>query len=558
MEKSLNKTRIGFVGAGSMAGAIVKGLTANKGSDNGLSFEITVINKSNRLRLDSLCTSYGVNSAKGYQQLVAASELILLAVKPNQMTEVLENISPLVTEEHLVISVAAGISIKSIESFLKHGVPVIRAMPNTPAQVGEGVSVLSAGARVNPHHKMQAESVFSSVGKVFWLEESLMDAVTALSGSGPAYFYQLAQDMAETAVQMGLEKDLSEELSKQTLIGAGYLLKSSGLTLFRLIEQIASPNGTTEAALRVLDSNRLGRLIETAMGEALRRSEEISEAYFDESMRKDLSITGAKRVVVKIGSSTITDEAGTFNELFLKNIALQVSSLMSEGRQVVIVSSGAMAAGKGRMGNGRKGSMTDKQVLAAVGQGLLMKSYETVFEGLGLTVGQVLLTKDDLSNPKRSSLCQNTLDAMLERQIIPVINENDTVAVEEIRFGDNDSLSARVAGLIDADLLVLLTDTEGFYDKDPRLNQSAKLIPTVKSIDDSILSMAGDTHNSGVATGGMTTKVWAASIAGKFGIPTVIARGSTPKVLQLILKGNLVGTLFMGGKSKKNLETQSD
>ncbi len=540
----MNSVEIGFIGAGTMATAIVKGLTSNKTLPGS---KIMAINKNNRKNITNLCNTYRVKAAKDYEELIMSSKIIVLAVKPGQMTEVLDAISNLITENHLVVSVVAGITVESIEASLKPNVPVIRAMPNTPAQVGEGVTVLCASHQVTNDQKKKAESVFSSMGKVFWLDELYMDAVTALSGSGPAYFYRLAQAMTEVAIEMGLERQLSEELSRQTLIGAGCLLKNTDLTLKQLIGQIASPQGTTEAALRVFDSTRLNLLVEKAMFNASRRSEEISNTYTDKETRKRSAIAMARRVVVKIGSSTVTDKNGVFNEKLLRNIIMQISSIMAEGREVVIVSSGAMAAGKGRIGRENQHSITEKQVLAAVGQGLLMKSYQTLFEEYGLTVGQVLLTRDDLGSPKRSSLCKDTLEEMLKKGIIPIINENDTVAVEEIRFGDNDSLSARVAVLINADLLVLLTDTQGFYDKDPRTNSDAKLITTIRNIDTSVMDMAKGTHND-VATGGMITKVWAANMAVEHGIPTVIANGSMPNVLRLILDGNLIGTLFVGDK----------
>ena len=179
--------------------------------------------------------------------------------------------------------------------------PVIRAMPNTPAQVGAGVSVLCGSHRVTDEHKAHADGVFSAIGKVVWLDEIYMDAVTALSGSGPAYFYRLAQEMTEVAVEMGLDRQVAEELSRQTLIGAGCLLKSTDLTLKQLIDQIASPNGTTEAALRVFESNGLGLLVEEAMGKALRRSEEISAAYAEYETRKRAAITRARGIVGKNG-----------------------------------------------------------------------------------------------------------------------------------------------------------------------------------------------------------------------------------------------------------------
>jgi pyrroline-5-carboxylate reductase len=537
----VNGIEVGFIGAGNMATAMIKGITSTKTLPGS---KIMVINKSNKERIWNLCDQYGVKEARDYRELVASSPVIIIAVKPQQITEVLESIYGLVAQDKLVISIAAGIMINMIESALGKGVPVIRAMPNTPAQAGEGVTVLCASFRVTGEQKTKAESIFSSIGSTFWIDEIYMDAVTALSGSGPAYFYRLAQEMTEVAVEMGLERQLSEQLARQTLIGAGYLLRNTQLPIKDLIRQIASPDGTTEAALHVFESNRLGLLVEEAMGKALRRSEEIASTYADKGIKERSAITRARRIVVKIGSTTVTDDKGVFNEALLRNIVKQISAIQSEGREIVLVSSGAMAAGKGKLGDGKACTITEKQVLAAVGQGLLMKSYETLFDEYGLTVGQVLLTREDLSSPKRSSLCKDTLDEMLEKGIIPIVNENDTVAVEEIRFGDNDTLSARVATLISADLLILLTDTNGFYDKDPRNNEDANLISTIRHIDASILSMAQGTENS-VGTGGMITKVWAANIALEKGIPTVIANGNEPRVIESILEGRLIGTLFI-------------
>ena len=215
-----------------------------------------VINKSNKERIWNLCDQYGVKEARDYRELVASSPVIIIAVKPQQITEVLESIYGLVAQDKLVISIAAGIMINMIESALGKGVPVIRAMPNTPAQAGEGVTVLCASFRVTGEQKTKAESIFSSIGSTFWIDEIYMDAVTALSGSGPAYFYRLAQEMTEVAVEMGLERQLSEQLARQTLIGAGYLLRNTQLPIKDLIRQIASPDGTTEAAL--MSSNPTG------------------------------------------------------------------------------------------------------------------------------------------------------------------------------------------------------------------------------------------------------------------------------------------------------------
>ncbi len=536
---------LGFIGAGTMATAIIEGLTKAQDYPG---TEITVINKKDKSKIDFLCETHGVKAARGYEDLTEASTTLVLAVKPQDMPEVLDRLRGLVNKNHLVISTVAGITLDSIGASFGAGVPVIRAMPNTPARVGEGVSALCFNANVSDEQKRLAERLFSTVGRVFWVNEGCMDAVTALSGSGPAYFYRLAQEMAKAASEMGLEKHLSERLSTQTLIGAGALLKHSPVGLEQLISEITSPQGTTEAALRVLESKTMSRLVQEALDKACSRSHEISEAFCDKETRRRQAISQAKRLVVKIGTSTIAGRDGIFNRDLVRDLATQISQLIARGKEIVLVSSGAIASGRGRLGAVRCPGITEKQVLSAVGQSILMRNYESVFEEFELTVGQVLLTKDDLGNPRRSALCRNTLEGMLEWGIVPVINENDAVAVEEIRFGDNDSLSAQVAVLLDADLLVLLTDTEGFFTKDPHTDPDAEFIPTVRSIDAGVFQMAGGTHNT-QASGGMTTKVWAASTAQRCGIPTVIAKGSMPDVLQRITRGDLVGTLFTGEKT---------
>lgn len=262
------------------------------------------------------------------------------------------------------------------------------------------------------------------------------------------------------------------------------------------------------------------------------------------------TIKKAKRVVIKVGSAVLTLQSGGLNEEAFTRLSLAVSSLLGRGVEVAVVTSGAVAAGMAKLGlTERPKSIPEKQAAAAAGQSSLMGRYEKVFAAHDLNVAQVLLTHEDLSSRHRYLNARNTLFTLLSYGVIPIINENDTVAVDEIKFGDNDNLSALVAGLIDADLLLILTDTEGLYDKDPRSHADARLIPLVEKIDSHIEHMAGGIGTS-IATGGMITKVQAAKKASSVGIPTIIASGRNMSNIDRVFASEKVGTLFLSQSEK--------
>ncbi len=259
--------------------------------------------------------------------------------------------------------------------------------------------------------------------------------------------------------------------------------------------------------------------------------------------RKHLS--RVRRVVVKVGSSLLTDDKRRGVSLsFLRRLAQEIGSLRKSGVQCLVVTSGAIAAGLFELGLRKKPKeMAKLQALAAVGQCTLMQAYETTFRRHSLKVAQLLLTREDLSDPRRYANAHHTLEELFRHGIIPVVNENDTVAVEEIRFGDNDTLAALVTRLAKAGLLILLTDTEGLFDEDPRVNASARLLSSVWRVDRVIEGKATGSR-SRVGTGGMGTKVRAAKSLMRAGIPMVIANGSSRRVLRRILKAESIGTFF--------------
>jgi glutamate 5-kinase len=250
-----------------------------------------------------------------------------------------------------------------------------------------------------------------------------------------------------------------------------------------------------------------------------------------------------RRVVVKVGTGLLTVPGGGLDPDRIAALARELAAVKRE-REVVLVSSGAIAAGVARLALGtRHRSIPETQAAAAVGQSALMQQYEVAFKRHGTVVGQVLLTADDISDRARYLNARNTLLALLKLGVLPIVNENDTVAVEEIKVGDNDNLSALVASLIDADLLVLLTDVDGLYTSDPATDPSARKLDTVEAVTDEIERLVWKGSGAG-SVGGMLTKLQAAQKAAAAGVPMVIASGRVSKVLEGILAGDAVGTYF--------------
>lgn len=251
-----------------------------------------------------------------------------------------------------------------------------------------------------------------------------------------------------------------------------------------------------------------------------------------------------KRVIVKVGTSSINYPNGKANLYQMECLVRQLVDLSNQGKEVILVSSGAVGAGAGKLGLlGRLKNIPLKQAVAAVGQGVLMHMYEKIFAEYGLTVGQVLLTKEDFADRRRFLNARNALHAMLRLGVIPIINENDTVAVDEIKLGDNDNLSALVASLVDAEILFLLSDVNGLYTADPRKDPEAKILHDITEINSEVENLAAGA-GSKLGTGGMTTKLQAARIAMHSGVVTVIANSADRNIIRRIMSGEVVGTVF--------------
>ncbi len=260
-----------------------------------------------------------------------------------------------------------------------------------------------------------------------------------------------------------------------------------------------------------------------------------------------------KRVVIKIGSSSLTyEKTGSINFAKMERLVRVLCDIRNRGIDVCLVSSGAIAVGKDSIG--LKESPTDistKQACAAVGQARLMMTYQRLFGEYNQVTGQILMTKDTMVNTVSRENAQNTFEELFRIGVIPVVNENDTVSTYEMRFGDNDTLSALVAALVGADLLILLSDIDGLYTDDPHKNPKAELIRDVYEISENILHMAKETTGSSIGTGGMATKISAARIASYSGADMIIANGGNVSIVEEILDGAKVGTCFHANENKE-------
>ena len=255
-------------------------------------------------------------------------------------------------------------------------------------------------------------------------------------------------------------------------------------------------------------------------------------------------IKNAGRIVVKVGTSTLLYDNGQLNLYRIEQLVRELADLYNQDREEILVSSGAIGAGVVRMGlKKRPTGVREKQALAAVGQGMLMHIYDKLFAEYGQTAGQVLLTRDNYMQHRQYNNSRNTLLTMLKMGVIPVINENDAVAVDEVKIGDNDNLSAMVAALVDADLLIILSDIDGVYTGNPQTDKNATLISEIDEITPQIEKLAGGAGTA-MGTGGMATKIEAAKIATASGVTMCIAAGAEKNILRRIIDGEAVGTIF--------------
>ncbi|WP_409250914.1 glutamate 5-kinase [Bacillus sp. SCS-153A] len=269
-----------------------------------------------------------------------------------------------------------------------------------------------------------------------------------------------------------------------------------------------------------------------------------------------MSADTKKRIVIKIGSSSLTSLHGEMSRRKLERLTDEVVRLKDDGHEVLLVSSGAVAAGYRKLGClTRPSTLPEKQAAASIGQGLLIEAYSDLFLSNGYVASQILITRSDFSDENRYNNAKNTINVLLERGIIPIVNENDTVTIDRLKFGDNDTLSAKVAGLVDADKLIILSDIDGLYNDDPRKNPQAELLEEVNEITPEIEEMAGEPGSS-VGTGGMRSKIDAFKISMASGIPSFLGKSGIANIIYDAVQGEAKGTYFEAKEDVINLDTK--
>lgn len=258
------------------------------------------------------------------------------------------------------------------------------------------------------------------------------------------------------------------------------------------------------------------------------------------------TIKSSRKIVIKIGSNVLSDKNGTVNRRVMHNIVEQVNQLIGMGKQVILVSSGAGICGVGAINKwSRRGDINYKQALCAIGQVELVMAYKEYFWDYGIHVAQILLTRDDFNDHHRTLNIRNTMFTLVDEGVVPVINENDSVSVDEMKIGDNDTLAALTATLWNADLLIILSDIDGVFDKDPKSSDDARLIETVDNAEQ-LISTITIGEKSSFGTGGIQTKIEAAAKVNKFGIPMILLNGSKENIIAESIDGRGRGTLFLG------------
>lgn len=520
----LENQRIGMIGAGNMAQALINGLMSGATATVD---SIRVVHRGDPERHAQIQERFGLEALASVQELVQWASVIVLCTKPKDMAQALGGVA--LRPDQLLVSVLAGVPTTAIEAVVGPGIPVVRAMPNTCSTIRESVTSLALGRSAGPTHRQLAQELFSAVGLVLDVQEKDLDVVTALSGSGPAYVYLLIESLVEAGVAHGLSPEVARTLATHTVVGAGRMVLSTGEEPGKLRDKVTSKGGTTQAGLEALRAAGFSEAVGQAVAKATRRSQELS----GQSAPRE----GRGRWVIKIGSSSLTGPGGRLNVKRIEDLAVELTT-HGGSLDLLLVSSGAIAAGVGRMGrDGRPQSLSEKQALAAIGQTQLMQAYQRAFGEWGQAIAQVLLTAEDLLDEKRRENARRTLEQLVSWRVLPVVNENDTVATEEISVGDNDTLAAQLAILVGAERLVILTDTEGVYRFDPRSSQAPELVRRLGEGDP--LPELGHANRG---RGGMITKIAAARLAGAAGIETVIASSHHPGPIGAILRGEEVGT----------------
>ena len=506
-----HRMKITIIGAGNIGGSMAVGLAARGALPAG---DITVTAR-HTTSLDKF-KEFGIRTSTDNVAAVSEADMVFYAVKPWQMEEVLRQTAPALDyQRQMVVCVSPCIVTGQLTAWLeKDGAlpPIAYVIPNTAVEIGESMSFISP-VTASEEQTALLKEMFDKVGLSLVVPVDKMLAGTSLASCGIAYAMRYISASIEGGLRLGFSREEVGGAVCQTVRGAISLVEAKGFLPEREIDRVCTPNGLTIRGLNAMEN-----------------------AGFSDAVIKGLTIVRTPRkhrIVVKVGSAVLTRPDGELDTTRVSSIVDQIVTLRRDGYEVVLVTSGAVACGRAVISEDRKlNDVQQRQLFSAIGQVRLMDLYYKLFQAYEITVGQVLTMKKNFEEGQEYSNQKSCMEVMLQGNVLPIVNENDTVSITELMFTDNDELSGLVAGMVEAEALVILTNVDGVYDGPPD-DPASKLIPRILPGDD--LKGNISAKKSGNGRGGMVSKYQVASRLSAQGIRVIITNGNRDNVLPDVL-----------------------
>ena len=506
MHQNIHLMKVTFIGAGTMGGAVSLGLAA---SGAVRPEEITVTARSEKSLRKFKNT--GINTCRSNAEAVKGADIIFYAVKPWQMEGVMRETAPSIDfKRQMIVSIAPGVKEADIFNWMSEegGKPSLAyVIPNTAVEIGESMTFI-VPVSVSDGQVKILEKLFRKVGRVEVVESGKLLAGTSVASCGIAYAMRYISASEKGAEMLGLDKNSIRKVVCQTVRGASELISRHKSEPEREIDRVTTPNGLTIKGLYAME-----------------------DAGFSESVVKGLTVNTAPRhrIVVKVGSNVLTRQDGALNTTRVSDIVDQIVSIRNLGYDVVLVTSGAVACGRSLIKQNRKlDEVQQRQLFSALGQVRLMDLYYKLFIDYGINVGQILTMKNSFERKRDYATQRECMEVMLSSGVIPIVNENDAVAIKELMFTDNDELSSLVASMIGAEKLIILSNIDGIYDGDPA-GPGSKVIGRVSPDDDVTRFISPSKSKFG--RGGMVSKCSIAMRTAASGIKVIIANCNRGNIL---------------------------
>ena len=492
-----------FIGAGNMGGAAARAFAKYVAENRS---DVTVVSRTRATlkKFKQSGISTAVFNSEGYRDAVSSADIVFLVIPSAGVKPVSLKLAGLMDfKRQMVVCMAPGVKDKDLVGWLGDGAPIAYAIPNTAIDVAQSMTFV-VPMTTTPEQTQQIASIFEKVGAVKTVSMSQMISGTSLASCGIAYAMRYISASSAGGTELGFERNEAEEIVRQTVRGAIELLAESGLGPEDEIDKVTTPGGMTLKGLGIMESSGFSHSVINSLTSVTRKSH---------------------LIVVKIGSNVLTREDGTLDNTRISALVDQIVELRHKGFEIILITSGAVASGRSIVSENRKlDKVQQRQLYSAIGQVRLMNRYYKLFSEYGIKVGQILTEKRNFSTRREFNNQKGCIEVMLQSGILPIVNENDTVCIDELMFTDNDELSGLVARMMGATALVILCKVNGLYDSD------GNVIRQVKSNEqDKMAFVRPNISKSG--RGGMTSKFKTSMAVAAEGIPTYIVNGKKENIL---------------------------